>query len=76
MDPASLTAAINDRYGSKHTKGSVNGELVRSIKDRVLIRPKFGQYGLPEWEDAIQEIEQMERDVLQEMEDDVGPTPF
>ena len=55
MGPDALTAAINDRYDSDHARGSVNSELSRSVKDGVIVRPKFGHYGLPEKEETEEE---------------------
>ena len=47
MTPAEVADAVNGRFGTSTTRGSVNGELYRGLQQGVFTRPKAGHYGLP-----------------------------
>ena len=51
MHSDELTAAINSRYQSDHTKATVVGAVSRMVKNRdTFVRVGHGQYGLIEWQ--------------------------
>jgi len=55
MNGPDLTAAINARFGSDHTRDSVVGALARSSNNGgPLSRASKGLYGLRKWEEEVQ----------------------